>query len=414
MEVFNRNTKIIAVCVYFLLVFITERFYREPLFNYSLSKIPELQQSFSPLTLTFYGYITNLGKFEGILPLIVLIFNYFPISISYFLLLSYIFSFYLDNILKLLYQDPRPYFVNTEIIPYKTDTDFGNPSGHSLASTVFYLALLNISNNITVFKKNRILYYLYSFFIICSLVLLIFSRFILGVHAINQLIFGVLIGLGLYYISFNLIDIDTFTNGTQFFLLNRSNSYNILSFFVYFALIFLSFISYCFFDYDHTYLLQIHKQFPNNPEYKFFENYEFAMTLLIFLVIGAHSGIIYLVYFINKYYKIDKINYDNLNNFESSISELRRLLRFLLILTIMFISSLPFFLVNEFNSLSVIYILKISFPSLLFGFILFAVAPLICLKLDFFPQTLLLELSKNIDEPDQITFIKDSSNLNII
>jgi len=414
MEELDRKTKIIGVYVYFLLVFITERIYKEPLFNYSLTKIQEYQEYYSDFTIRFYGYYTNIGKFEGIFPLIVLIFNYFPLSVSYFLLLFYVISFYIDNILKLLYQDPRPYFINTNIIPYKTDSDYGNPSGHSLASTVFYLALLNFCKNTKFFKNNRHLYYLFSLFVIISLFMLFFSRFILGVHAINQLLFGMLIGLGFYFILFHIMEVDSYENGSKFFLINMSFSNNIMSFFIYFGLIILSVICYSFFDFDHTYVAFIHNTFPNNPQYKLFENYDFALTLLIFVVIGSHSGILYLLYFIKKYYKIDKINYDNLNNFESSMSEINKALRCCLVFLMIFISSLPYFLVNEINSLPVIFLLKISFPSILFGFVLFGVTPILCLKLDFLPDSLLLELSRNVEQPEHNMLKKDNSNFNII
>jgi len=414
MEVFDRKTKIIGVYVYFLLVFVTERIYKEPLFNYSLTKIQEYQQYYSENTIRFYGYYTNLGKFEGIFPLMILILNYFPLSVSYFLLLFYVISFYIDNILKLLYQDPRPYFINTNITPFKTDSDYGNPSGHSLASTVFYLALLNFCKNTSFFKNNRILYYLFSFFVIISLFLLFFSRFLLGVHAINQLLFGVLIGLGFYFIAFHIIDIDSCVKGTKFFLLNMSYSNNVLCFSIYFGLIILSVICYTCFDFDHTYLAFIQNTFPNNPQYKLFENYDFALTLLMFVVIGSHSGILCLLYFIKKYYKVDKFNYDNLNNFESSMSEIDKILRCCLIFLMIFISTLPFYLVNDMNSLWIIFILKISFPSLLFGFVLFGVTPIVCLNLYFLPDSLLLELSRNVDKPEHNILNKDSSNFNII
>jgi membrane-associated phospholipid phosphatase len=413
MEVFDRKTKIIGVCVYFLLVFVTERFYKEALFNYSLNKIPEFQQTYS-FTIKFFDIFTNLGKFEGIFPLIILLFNFIPISVSYFLLIFYSISFYLDSILKYLYQDPRPYFVNTNIIPFKGDSDYGNPSGHSLASTVFYIGLLNFCKNTTIFKNNKNLFYLFSIFVSFTLILIIFSRFILGVHAINQLLLGFLIGLGLYFIFFHIIDIHSYSNGTRFFLLNMSESYNILSFSVYFGLVILSIICYSFLDFDHTYLPYVENTFGSDVPFELFENYEFTMSLLIFTVIGSHSGILYLLYFIKKYYKVDKINYDNLNNFESSISEINKFLRCCLIFLMIFISTLPYFLVNDTNTLPVIFLLKFTFPSFLFGFVLFGIVPLVCLKLDFFPESLLEEISKNVDQPDYIVLNKDVSNLNII
>jgi membrane-associated phospholipid phosphatase len=58
----------------------------------------------------------------------------------YYLILICIFD-YLMCIGKLAYHDPRPYMVNANIQVYDCSTEFGNPSGHAMASSSVFVAI---------------------------------------------------------------------------------------------------------------------------------------------------------------------------------------------------------------------------------------------------------------------------------
>jgi len=63
----------------------------------------------------------------------------------FYYLLSYFGGMSLANCLKIYYAEPRPFIVDTSIIPYECDTCFGNPSGHSTAAPLFgYILILDI------------------------------------------------------------------------------------------------------------------------------------------------------------------------------------------------------------------------------------------------------------------------------
>ena len=47
------------------------------------------------------------------------------------------------SILKMLYNDPRPYFISDEIKGYGCDSEFGNPSGHAMLSLINYYIVIN-------------------------------------------------------------------------------------------------------------------------------------------------------------------------------------------------------------------------------------------------------------------------------
>jgi hypothetical protein len=355
-----------------------------------------------------------LGKYEGIMPLMMLILNYFPLSKTYTLLIIYIMSSYTASFLKYFYQAPRPFYLNNNITAFSCDSDYGSPSGHGYAPTVFYLSILTFLKEYAFFRKNQIFFYVLCFVTGNLILMLLFSRFLLGVHALNQIIFGLTLGIGSYFLVFEIFDVHSFVKGANFFQNFIIRGSNILWYSFYFTLIIFSLLCYGFFKFDHSYLPIVIRSFPELPPYKLFENYELAMTFMVFVMVGAHSGILYLLYFIKKYYKVEKLNYDTLNQFDSFISETSKLLRFLLILTIFCISMIPYFLIGEYTPLPLILLLKFCFSSIVFGFVLFAVVPIASLKFNIFPETFLLEMSRNIDQPEEISFHKDNKNIFII
>ena len=405
---------ILKVILYFLICFISEKFYRDLLFKYSLTKIEEVQNSYSITSIHFFSVISLFGKFEGIILIMTLIFNFFPISKSFILVNSYSFSCFSVGFLKFFYQDPRPFYVNRNIIPYNCESDYGNPSGHVLNSTIFFLGVLSMLNDTKLFKNNNILKYSFSFFIFLLISMLMFSRFLLGVHSLNQIIFGLSLGLGMYYFFFELNIIKEFSNGKNFFQIFTSTHFNLISFSIYFTFILISLGIYKFSNFDHKYLNFILNVCSHNPSYKVLENYEFCNILFIFVLIGSHLGILLLIYSVKKYYCEDEIiNFDSLNKFDFFQSEKKNLLRYLLILILNVIVFVPFFLVNDANSFLVILTFKISFPFFLFGFIIYGIIPLICLKFDIYSDLFFLEFQKNIDYIEH-DFSKEKKDIYII
>lgn len=111
------------------------------------------------------------------------------------------------GITKMAYHQPRPYMVNPAINVFGCDPEYGNPSGHSIFAAAFniffYLDVFHAQENENVvrgvsWKIGRGI----AFFIVPSLTLLIgFARFYVGVHTLNQIVYGWLWGiwLGFYF-----------------------------------------------------------------------------------------------------------------------------------------------------------------------------------------------------------------------
>ena len=102
---------------------------------------------------------------------------------------------YLTDIIKLLYNDARPFWLNTILFQGKCETSYGNPSGHSLIAFYFYLsfAYYLCKNNFMKYNKSiKIGIYITAFILS---VLTAFSRLVLGVHSLDQVIYGSLFGI---------------------------------------------------------------------------------------------------------------------------------------------------------------------------------------------------------------------------
>lgn len=108
--------------------------------------------------------------------------------------------------LKLIYAEPRPYQLDHDIVPFKCKATFGNPSGHSMAASVAAIVIfLDIYHGTPVTYKHRedsiyhgwcsylmsLLFAIYWFFSIP------YSRYLGGVHSLDQVVHGSVLGVGL-------------------------------------------------------------------------------------------------------------------------------------------------------------------------------------------------------------------------
>lgn len=110
----------------------------------------------------------------------------------------------LYDIGKNYYAQGRPYFETDKITPYGECTaGFGNPSGHSVMSTQW--AILLWLDYFWERNFKSIWSFLGFLVAIAFFGSIMFARVYVGVHAINQVIFGSSIGLALALYSHFLI-----------------------------------------------------------------------------------------------------------------------------------------------------------------------------------------------------------------
>ena len=107
------------------------------------------------------------------------------IHISFFLL-----SIYFIALLKQAYQQSRPIWSSGEIHKFEwfCPKDFGNPSGHSFAVFPLYEPIISKYLGFENYKLGWIILIVFAFCIP-------FSRTYLGVHSVNQIMFGLTLGI---------------------------------------------------------------------------------------------------------------------------------------------------------------------------------------------------------------------------
>ena len=136
--------------------------------------------------------ITMLG--EQYLLIIIVVFVYFVYNkkLGEIFAYSVIVSATLNNTVKGVFQAKRPFEVNPDIVNKRpeTSTGFSFPSGHSQNAATFYTSL-----GFIIRKKWTWIV----FGVIISLVGL--SRMFLGVHFLRDVIFGIILGIGIAFLG---------------------------------------------------------------------------------------------------------------------------------------------------------------------------------------------------------------------
>lgn len=141
----NSLNFIIAFTFFLMSYIIAECFFRQYFEEYSDEIAIEDQKSYKKSWDKFLSFITSLGY--G-LPISIIVLFYYELSENkinaIFLILLTTYINYFLSILKMIYNEPRPYMRNSEIIPlYKCGLEWGNPSGHAMNGFFFYFIVFN-------------------------------------------------------------------------------------------------------------------------------------------------------------------------------------------------------------------------------------------------------------------------------
>ena len=103
------------------------------------------------------------------------------------------------NITKMAYHEARPFWENSTLFAGDCSSEYGNPSGHSMTSAVFAIAMiLEAAEAVKGTIVLRVgLGVLTGLVMTAYFILLGWSRMILGVHSINQVLYGWILGIWL-------------------------------------------------------------------------------------------------------------------------------------------------------------------------------------------------------------------------
>lgn len=377
------NTKLIKyilISIYFIIVIGIEFAYRKPLFDHSVEAELRWQEKASKSTLDFFKCITHFGSVSIIVPMAFIVFFFFPLNKSYVFFSVLVTTIYFDNLLKIIYSNPRPFWINNKL-KTSCETGFGNPSGHAFTSSAIYLSFWNCVTDFEFFKKGkkgiatRIGLLLFFIGLIIAIVL---SRLYLAVHSINQIIHGSLLGLGVYLVYFVVLDIFHSENFPEF-ITNKISI--IIHSCIFFVLFIVALLCYLFIESNVT---SMYKEMLQNlcPEIKlyhyFYDEGFYAMLILMFLV-GLHYGMLILFKYVNSHYPGKE---SVIVNWWKHATVPKFLIRIVLIIPFLLTLLLFIFVPSDnYDYIALIYTFKFALPYLLTGLLISSAYFVTCIKL---------------------------------
>lgn len=200
----KRTRRIRLVIFFIIFIFMTDYLISHIIFRYSLLTILWAQKNLSILV-DFCKIMSILGSDKFFLLLVLIFYNYVNVYKTFLLSSIILISSYIANFLKMIYMEPRPYWISLNIEPLMCEGGWGNPSGHALTSTAVYLTIWKFIFSHEDFKNRKIEKYLFLFYFLSFIFVIMFSRVLLGLHSIDQTILGFLLGICVYYIMFKII-----------------------------------------------------------------------------------------------------------------------------------------------------------------------------------------------------------------
>jgi hypothetical protein len=137
--------------------------------------------------------ITYLGEPVVFLVIIIILYLAYNTKVAKNLLLSILVTYYINAWVKNIFEDPRP---DTNIDPSEdyglTETSYGFPSGHTQNATGFWGYLGYTFKD--KYKYNQIP--LVPIILSCIIFLVAISRVVIGVHDLQDILGGALLGIG--------------------------------------------------------------------------------------------------------------------------------------------------------------------------------------------------------------------------
>ena len=367
----KKHIIIICLIIYLIIAFVTEKFYRDKLYDFSVEYIDKIEQK--GFFYYFYFFWSMIFLYLMMLIGFLLTLFFCPINIHFSFLTIEIILIFIMCILKSFYTNSRPYWDiyvrkqgnSTEPFlpkPTECDGEFGNPSGHALLSTLL-LHLWNLFINSNYFnsikEKNQIIIkYITLILSIISIIFITYSRIHRQIHSFNQILFGTILGIAVFCLFCYIFETNRITSNEFFNKLNKFKFIIIPLLIILFTIsVVLGLTQHNEREKEYTIILEIYCEFGKDEI--FGKNTAFISTI-IFVIIGDYIGLLFLKHKINKYYPQYEDIFYNWNKGKKSQTILIAFISFFipgLIIMIFFL-----FLIMPFKY----YIFKMISTSLLF------------------------------------------------
>ena len=367
--IFERNfwLKLVIALCYFIFIIGIESIYRKYLFDVSIDIIYQMQEYFQS-SMEFFNFITKLGTIQCFFPFLAFIFIFYPINKGFLILSLIIHSSYWDNLMKIIYGDPRPFWEDSRLKP-SCNGGYGNPSGHAFSSTAVFLGIPLAITDIDLFKKRNIIYRILVYiFFIALMIFVILSRIVLAAHSINQVLYGSLLGLGVYFIHCHLFNLVNPKPKIFFEIFKNKILITIFSAFYSSMLIAILIVYFKIDNYNIKYISLMTAKCYDKENYRMFNPDGLFNALSIFGLIGGHLGLVFLVHYIDKYFPS---KYDEIFNWDWNRQSLKNLIIKCLFTLVATLPLALFFIIPGSSDLGIIYVFKVSIPYFVSSFLIF-------------------------------------------
>jgi hypothetical protein len=197
-----KKGKITIFFTFTFFVFLLEFILKKPINSLSLLLLRNL--NYDGRYCELLDYILSIQSHLGKVFLIIVIINFKTIFSGLIFVLMTEFMVFFCGFLKLMYIDPRPFW-EEDLVPCSCMISYGNPSIFAAQTTVMYLTFYKIFT----YKKGKItknisLVVLYVFISVISI-----AGFLQNVNSLNQILFGICLSYSLYYLVFDVFELDT-------------------------------------------------------------------------------------------------------------------------------------------------------------------------------------------------------------
>ena len=451
-KTFLKNLELnILILVLTFVIFIIEFFYRKPLFNYSLDFEKNWQEKATKGTIKMFKFFTKIGgEYLMVVPVIIVLW-FFTLIKSYVYLTGFVFCLQFHSMMKIWYGNKRPFWEDESLYKGYCDGGFGNPSGHSFVTSFLYLSLFIYYSQTKALKNKYIIITLILLLCLFWTLMIILSRLILGMHSVNQVIYGSCLGVMTclnLFIVFKAHKIPIY-NYKKFF---REKIYIYIILIIFLFFIILTYLNIVLFnkrfDFDKYNDLLDRVCKKKVAKYRRFNLDGLFGSSTVFTMLGMYLGQIVFWYLIENKYKFNEINVinninnikpfkniinndlklsndnknsiDEINNYNSNtnmdvlnddsiddlinhwnmnriyIFDIKNILKIILVIIICLIPAILFIAIPNNSNTAFIFIFKIGIPLLLVPFLLYSFGFYFLIKIACGPkESLMKRLEEN-------------------
>ena len=340
----KRRDKITFFFVFLFLLFIVEIILRWPLYDLSLLIMNNLDGT---EYCWLWDKLSYLELYPGKIFILLVIINFKNIYAGLIFVSITEFSTFLNGVLKLFYLQPRPFWIDAGLKPCSCFVNFGNPSTTAINTIIMFLVFYRCFRKEKREKDSRMFNIILGS--ICGFLVLItcFTRFIQYAHSLNQLFFGFGIGYSLYYLVFEIFEVEfEKKDNFRYFIEHVTHKIIIGLLLVHVAT---NVVHYFLkFEYDDSWL-EVLTIYCEYIPFNFFDNESYQKSCSIFLAVAVIFSV-YIEYVLIFNYEFDKFyayNVDMKSNFKWNDTSLSITLIRLIFTYITFLYIQSLFLVGD-------------------------------------------------------------------